>query len=124
LVLSVLQKTVEKLVSLQPDKNNVTLQEDNVHFLSYLAEYFESFRGSQNSHIMFNNFFSKFGAYDENMRKYCTARQSTDDNTVWNIRIVCWTTKATNTHSANVIFAAFAQQEWLHERTSICCLSC
>jgi hypothetical protein len=33
--------------------------------------------------------FSKHAVYEVNVRKYCTARESTDDNMIWNIRILC-----------------------------------
>ena len=39
--------------------------------------------------------------------------------TIWRMRIVCWKTKATKTHSEYVILIAFPLQQWLHERTSI-----
>ena len=35
------------------------------------------------------------------------------------MRITCWITKATNTHSEYVIFIAFPPQKWLHEHASI-----
>jgi len=39
--------------------------------------------------------------------------------TIWRMRIACWITKATNTHSQYVIFIAFPLQQWLHERASM-----
>jgi hypothetical protein len=39
--------------------------------------------------------------------------------TIWRMRIACWTTKATNTHSDYVILIAFPLQQWLHERASL-----
>ena len=39
--------------------------------------------------------------------------------TIWRTRIVCWTTKATNTHSEYVTLIAFPLQLWLHVRTSM-----
>jgi hypothetical protein len=35
------------------------------------------------------------------------------------MRIACWVSKPTNTHSEYVILIAFPQQQWLHERASI-----
>ena len=35
------------------------------------------------------------------------------------MRIACWVTKATNTHSEYVIFIAFPLQQWLHQQASI-----
>ena len=51
------------------------------------------------------------------MEKYGRTRQATDDNMA--MRIACWITEATNTHSENVILIAFPLQQWLHERTSM-----
>ena len=39
--------------------------------------------------------------------------------TIWRTIISCWAPKATNTHSAYVIFITFSLQQWLHERTSM-----
>jgi hypothetical protein len=39
--------------------------------------------------------------------------------TMWRMRIACWITKATNTHSEYVIVIAFPLQQWLHERASM-----
>jgi hypothetical protein len=33
--------------------------------------------------------------------------------TIWRMRIACWVTKATNTHSEYVILIAFPLQRWL-----------
>jgi hypothetical protein len=35
------------------------------------------------------------------------------------MRIACWITKATNTHSEYVILIAFPPQQWLHVRASV-----
>ena len=39
--------------------------------------------------------------------------------TRWRMRIACWVTKATNTHSQNVILITFPPQQWLHESASV-----
>jgi hypothetical protein len=39
--------------------------------------------------------------------------------TIWHMRIACWVTKATDTHSQYVILIAFLLQQWLHERASV-----
>jgi len=44
------------------------------------------------------------------VKKYCRARQDTDDNMC--LRIAWWITKATNTHSQCVILTAFPLQLW------------
>ena len=54
------------------------------------------------------------------MEKYGRARQATDDNVIWRIRIVCWVTKATTgTHSEYVKPIAFPLQQWLCEGFSM-----
>ena len=50
---------------------------------------------------------------------YSTAGQATDDNIKRRMRIACWTTKATNTHSQYVIIIAFPLQQRLYERASL-----
>ena len=39
--------------------------------------------------------------------------------TIWRMRIACWITKATNTHSQNVILIAFQLQHMLLEHASM-----
>jgi hypothetical protein len=50
------------------------------------------------------------------VRKYCTFRQATDNNTV---RAHCMLPTATYTHSEPVIRIVFPLQQWLHERASV-----
>jgi hypothetical protein len=38
---------------------------------------------------------------------------------VWRMRIVCWISKATNTHSEYVILIACPRQQWLPERVPV-----
>jgi len=38
---------------------------------------------------------------------------------IWRMRIACWVTKATKTHSQYVILTAFKLQQLLHERASM-----
>jgi hypothetical protein len=52
----------------------------------------------------------------DNVEKYGTARQATDDNIIWHMCIACWITKATNTHSKYVILIAFPLWQELHKR--------
>ena len=53
------------------------------------------------------------------MEEYGTARQVIDDNIIRRMRVACWITKATDTHSEQVIFIVFAVQQWLCERASV-----
>jgi len=43
---------------------------------------------------------------EKNMDKYGIAREATDNNIIWRIRIPCWIAKATGTHSEYVIITA------------------
>ena len=60
---------------------------------------------------------------------YGTARQTTADNEVWSVRIACWMSTATDTHSEYVTVIAFLRQQWLRERapklfcTYVACLA-
>ena len=60
-----------------------------------------SCKENQNTHFMFNNFYfsENRAVYEIMWKKYCTARQSTDDNTIRRMRIACWITKPTQTHT-------------------------
>jgi hypothetical protein len=53
------------------------------------------------------------------VEKYGRARQATDDNITQRMRIACWITKTTDTHSEYITFVAFPRQQWLRERASI-----
>jgi hypothetical protein len=48
-------------------------------------------------------FFPKIIRLRDNVEKYGTAGQATDDNTLRCMRIACWLPKATDTHSEYVI---------------------
>jgi len=77
------------------------------------------YRENQNTHFVFNNFFlfRKSCLLWDKGEKYCKAGKP--HMTIWRMRIACWIPKATNTHSEYVIFIAFLQQKWLHERAWI-----
>jgi hypothetical protein len=76
-------------------------------------------RENQSTHFMFNNFFfSENRAVYEVMWKN-TAQPDRPQMTIWRMRIACWVTKATNTHSEYVILIAFLLQQWLRERASM-----
>jgi len=65
---------------------------------------------------MFNNFFfSENRAVYEIMWKNVVER-GRSQMTIWRMRITCWMTKDTFTHSEYVIHVAFPLQQWLHER--------
>ena len=93
----------------------------NTHLWSYLAQFVLEWEMFQikfvekiDSHFMFNKLLFEDRAVWDNVETYCRAGQVTQ-KTVWRIRIACWVTTATNTHSVNVMFIAFPQQQWYHE---------
>jgi hypothetical protein len=61
---------------------------------------------------MFNNIFRKSYRLWDNVEIYGTTRQATDDNIIRRMRFVRWITKATDTHSEDVILIAFPRQQW------------
>ena len=63
--------------------------------------------------------FRKWCCLRDNVEKYGTARQATDNNIIWHIRFAWWMCNATNTHSEYVINTAFLLQKWLHESVSM-----
>lgn len=48
------------------------------------------------------------------MEKYGRARQTTDNNVMWRMRITLWITKAADTRSEYAIRMAFPGKQWLH----------
>jgi hypothetical protein len=63
------------------------------------------------------------------VEKYGTAKQATDINITWRMRVACWINKATCTHSEYVVFIDFPRQPWLRERAlmlllNVHCLCC
>jgi hypothetical protein len=55
----------------------------------------------------------------ENVQKYGTAGQATDDNITRRMRFACWITKVTSTNSVYVILIAWQWEKWLRECASI-----
>jgi hypothetical protein len=53
------------------------------------------------------------------MWKNIVQTQATDENMTRRMRLACWITEATDTHSECVILIAFPQQQWLRERASV-----
>jgi len=76
-------------------------------------------RENQITHFAFSNifFFRKSCRLWDNVGKYCRAGQATDGS--WSIRISCWITKATNTHSQCVMLIGFPLQQWLQWRAPL-----
>jgi len=60
------------------------------------------------THFMFNDPFSRKSCrIRDDVEKYGIAGQATDYKIIRHIRIVCWITKATDTHSEYVILTDF-----------------
>ena len=76
-------------------------------------------RDTQNTQIIFHDFFRKSYRFLDNVEKYCTTEQATDDDTIRRTCIACWIPKATNTHSSYTILIASPLQQWLHKRDSL-----
>ena len=64
---------------------------------------------------MFNFFLPENRAVYEIMWKNIVER-GRPQMTIWRLRIACWITKATDTHSEYVIPVAFPRRHWLRER--------
>ena len=76
-------------------------------------------RESQNTHLYFHLFYLENRTVCEiNLKKYII-EPDRSQITIWCMRIACWITKATNTHSEYAILNAFSLQQWLHERASV-----
>ena len=59
----------------------------------------KSCRVNQNTHFTFNNiFFLKARRLWDNVEKYGGARETTNKETIWRIRVSCWIRKATCMH--------------------------
>jgi hypothetical protein len=73
----------------------------------------------KNTHFMFKTFSSKSSPLWDNVEKYSTIRQITDDKIIRRMQIACWMTKTTDTHSEYVTLFGFRRQKWLYECTSM-----
>ena len=81
----------------------------------------KSCRGNQNTHFVLNSFF-----FLENRAIYEIMWENILglgrlQMTIRRMRIACWITKATNTHSECVTLIAFPLQKMLQERASMLC---
>ena len=81
----------------------------HIHFLSYLAQFFleweifqkkKSCRENHNTYILCSiTFPEKITTLLDNVEKHGRARQATDGSIIRRMRLACWITKATDTHS-------------------------
>jgi len=81
-----------------------------------------SCRENQNTHFVFNYFFFwKSCRLWDNVEKYGTATQATDD-IIWRMRFASWITKAADTHSENTTLSTVVMRTRLN--VTLYCLSC
>ena len=127
LYFSIVRNSVEEIqVSLKSDTNTSIFSEDQ-HIISIISRSVrlrmknisEKTVEKLETHIVSNNF-SKNRAFYETIWKNSVNR-GRKQMTIWLMRIGCWITKATNTHSECVIPITFPLQQWLHERPSMLC---
>ena len=60
----------------------------------------------------------------DNVEKYSTAGQATEDNIIRRMRFACWITEATGIHSEYLILTAVPQQQWFRQITLMLHISC
>jgi hypothetical protein len=123
LYLSIFRKSVEEIqVPLKSDKNNgCTLREDLCTFMIISRWIFPRMKNVSDKVL-------------EKIKTHILCSvvyeiKATDDKIIWSMRIACWITKATDTHSEYVMLIYFPRQQWSHERASMLrlyvhCLSC
>jgi len=113
LYLSIFRKSVEKFqVLLKSQKNNeyFTIRHIALMIVSRLI-FLCGMRNisdkncieNHNTHFMLNDVFQTSFLFWDNVEKYDTAGQTTDDNIVRRMRFTCRISKATGTHSEYVI---------------------
>ena len=73
---------------------------------------------NQNTYFIFENFSRKSCRLWENVDKFCTAGQATNDNEIGRMRIACYINEATNTHLEYARLTASPLQQWLRQRVS------
>jgi len=80
------------------------------------------------THFMFKKSFPRKSCHLlNNVEKYSSFRQTTDDNIIRIMRFACWINKTTNTHSEYVILTSFSTATWLCEFTwmlGYTCIDC
>ena len=126
-------KSAKKIqISLKSFRIMDTSHEDvcTVHSWQYLTQFFsecETFHTNVADEIKTDilcsiTFFWKLCHSWDNVEKYGTSREVTDDNITRRMYTACSITQATDPHSENVILIAFPHQQWLHEWASKLCL--
>jgi hypothetical protein len=86
-------------------------------FLSELLEKIKS------QIVRSNKYFENRTVYEIMLKN--NAERGRLQTTIWRMRISCWISQATNTHSEFLFLNAITLQQYLHESTSVShCLSC
>jgi len=83
----------------------------NIHFMTISRSVLlrmrnvldKSCRESQNTHFIFITFSRKWRRLHDNAEKYSRDRQATDHNTIRRMCFACRITKATDTHTQNML---------------------
>ena len=71
-----------------------------LHRMKNVSDEFVEKIKKKNTRFMLNNFSPEnIAVYGIMWKKFGTARQATDDNIIWRMRIACWVTKDTHRHS-------------------------
>jgi hypothetical protein len=125
--LSIFRKSAKKFqVSLKCDKNNGPFTwrpmyiYDNISLNSSQNEMFQAKRVKKSKHILCSmTFFRKLYRLWDKVENVVRVGQAIDDNIVWRMRVACWITKTTETHSKCVTIIAFPRQQWLRERATV-----
>jgi hypothetical protein len=112
--LSIFRKYIEKLqVSLKSDENNGYFSKRSMYIydnisLNYSYRLMRNFSGRscREDQYIFHFQYLFIVENREIMWIHKAVRQATDDNIVRYMRLACWITKATDTHSVYVIFIA------------------
>jgi hypothetical protein len=97
----------------------VTLREDQSIYiydhislkLSWNEKYQIKICWEYQTSFLLNILFCKLCRYWDNVEKYGTARQTTDDNIVRCMRVACWILENTDKHSEYVMLIFFSLQQ-------------
>jgi hypothetical protein len=82
---------------------------DNMSLKFFIMESIsdKSCRGRHNTNFVFSNFFPNIVPFMDNVEKHGRDRQATHDNTIRRMRVACYITKATDTHSEYATLVTF-----------------
>ena len=126
--LSIFRKCVLKIhVSLKPDKNighykwkQYTFLVTSRSIILIIKMFQTNILEKVKTHILYSItffFFLNRAVYEIMWKNIVELGRP--QTTIQRMRIACWITKVTNTHSEYVIFISFPLQQWSQERTSV-----